>query len=174
MCAGLSRFTFLPAMRGMKLACWTKSLQRFPALHPKKRPDFPGVRGILIGCIYFSFVSVGSIAASVISKGSVSSWWYCRRSLLVAGALWCLTLVSALGQQKALAITTSSSAQEHTLRRGNTVQCIDRIFSSTSNVQQQEATHNAEIFVKAIHAGDLIRTCYCPIAVPDKRGSQRI
>jgi predicted metalloprotease with PDZ domain len=103
--------------------------------------------------------------------------WYCRHqdpSLLVAGALWCLTLDSASGQQKTLAITTSSSAQEHTLRRGDTVQCIDRIFSSASNVQQQEATHNAEIFVKAIHAGDLIRTCYCPIAVPDKRGSQRV
>jgi len=38
------------------------------------------------------------------------------------------------------------------LWRGNTAQCIDRILSRTGNVQQQEASHNAEIFVKAIHA----------------------
>jgi hypothetical protein len=49
---------------------------------------------------------------------------------------------------------------------------IDRIFSRTSNVQQQEASHNAEIFVKAIHAGDSIRTCHRPIAMPNKRSSQ--
>ncbi len=123
------------------------------------------------------FFCLGSRAANVISKGSVSSWWFCRRqypSLLIAGALWRLTLDSALCQQKTLAITTSTPAQEQTLRRSDTVQCIDRIFSRTSNIQQQEATHNAEIFVKAIHAGDLICACDCPIAVPDKRSSQRV
>ena len=51
---------------------------------------------------------------------------------------------------------------------------MDRKFSGTRNVQQQEASHNAEIFVKAIQAGDLIRTCYCPIVMPNKRSSQRV
>ena len=45
------------------------------------------------------------------------------------------------------------------LGRADTAQCIDRIFSRTSNVQQQEASHNAKIFVKAIHAVDLILAC---------------
>jgi len=60
------------------------------------------------------------------------------------------------------------------LRRGGATQYIDRIFSRTSHVQQQEASHNAEIFVKAIHAVDSIRTFYRPIAMPNKRGSQRV
>src|SRR3984885_8327548 len=42
------------------------------------------------------------------------------------------------------------------------------------NVQEQEAPHNAKIFVKAIHAGDSVRTRYCPIAVPDERSAQRV
>jgi hypothetical protein len=46
------------------------------------------------------------------------------------------------------------------LWRGNTAQCIDRILFRTCNVQQQEASHDAEIFVKAIHAIDSIRTCF--------------
>ena len=64
----------LPAMRAMKLAWWTKSLQPFPALFPKKRPDFldgPYPHRSLRCCgtayksICFSFVSVGSKAVSL-------------------------------------------------------------------------------------------------------------
>src|SRR5271169_790804 len=44
------------------------------------------------------------------------------------------------------------------LWRGDAAQSIDRIFSRTSNVQQQEASHHAEIFVKAVHAVDSICT----------------
>jgi hypothetical protein len=62
----------------------------------------------------------------------------------------------------------------HRLWRGGATQYIDRIFSGTSDVQQQEASHNAEIFVKAIHAVDSIRTCYFPIAMPNKCSSQRV
>ncbi len=41
---------------------------------------------------------------------------------------------------------------------GDAAPYIDRIFSRTSNVQQQEASHDAEIFVKAVHAVDSICT----------------
>ena len=47
-------------------------------------------------------------------------------------------------------------------------------FPATSNVQQQEASHNAEVFVKAVQAVDVIRTFNCPIAMPDKRSSERV
>ena len=60
------------------------------------------------------------------------------------------------------------------LRRGDAAQYIDRIFSGTGSVQQQEASHNAEIFIKAVHAVDTILTCHCPIAMSDKRSSQRV
>jgi hypothetical protein len=43
------------------------------------------------------------------------------------------------------------------LWRGYATQCIDRIFSCTGNEQEQEASHNTEVFVKALHAGDAIR-----------------
>jgi hypothetical protein len=61
-----------------------------------------------------------------------------------------------------------------TLWRGYTAKRIDRIFSSASNVQQQEASHDAEVFVKTIHAGDLIRTRHGPITMPSKSRSQRV
>ena len=67
-----------------------------------------------------------------------------------------------------------SNEPTHRLWHRDTAQCIDRIFSRTSNVQQQEAPHDAEIFVKAIHAIDLIRTRYCPISMPNKRSSQGV
>jgi hypothetical protein len=60
------------------------------------------------------------------------------------------------------------------LRRGDTEQSINRILSRTDNVQQQKASHYAEIFIKAIHTVDSIRTRHCPIAMSDKRGSQRV
>src|ERR1700689_5891047 len=47
-------------------------------------------------------------------------------------------------------------------------QCIDRISSRASNGQQQEASHNAEIFVKVVHTVNVIRTCCCPIAMTNK------
>ena len=62
----------------------------------------------------------------------------------------------------------------HRLWRGDTEHCIDRIFSRTSHVQQQEASHNAEIFVKAIHVVDSLRARHCPIAMPKTRSSQRV
>ena len=62
----------------------------------------------------------------------------------------------------------------HRSWRSDTVQYIDRIFSPTSNVQQQETSNNAEILVKAIHAVDLIRTCYCPIVMSNKRSAQGV
>src|SRR5271170_6614942 len=37
---------------------------------------------------------------------------------------------------------------------------IDRIFSRTRDVKQQEASHDTEVFVKAFHAFDFIRTCH--------------
>ena len=40
----------------------------------------------------------------------------------------------------------------HILWRGDAQQCINRILSCTRN-EQQEASHNAEVFVKALHAG---------------------
>ena len=71
-------------------------------------------------------------------------------------------------------MTLHRRPNSHRLWRGDAEQCIDRIFSRTGNAQQQEASHNAEIFVKAIQAVDLIRTFHCPIAMPDKRSSQRV
>jgi hypothetical protein len=62
----------------------------------------------------------------------------------------------------------------HRLWRGDIAQRIDRIFSRACNVQQQEASHDADIFVEGIHAVDLLRTCDCPIAVPNKGSSQRV
>jgi hypothetical protein len=38
-------------------------------------------------------------------------------------------------------------------------------------MQQQEASHDAEIFVKAIHVIDSIRACFCPVALPVDGGS---
>jgi hypothetical protein len=69
---------------------------------------------------------------------------------------------------------TAPSRTTAYLRRGDTEQSINRIFSCTGSVQQREASHYAEIFIKAIHTVDSIRTRHCPIAVPDKRGSQRV
>ena len=69
---------------------------------------------------------------------------------------------------------TAPSRTTAYLRRGDTEQSINRIFSRTGNVQQQEASHYAEIFIKAIHTVDSIRTRHCPIAMSDKRGSQRV
>src|SRR6516164_2087075 len=60
------------------------------------------------------------------------------------------------------------------LWRGDAAQCIDRVFSSTGSVQQQEASHNAEVFIETVHAVDSIGTFHCPIAMSDKRSSQRV
>jgi hypothetical protein len=40
----------------------------------------------------------------------------------------------------------------HILWRGDAQQCINRILSCTRN-EQQEASHNAEVFAKALRAG---------------------
>jgi hypothetical protein len=40
----------------------------------------------------------------------------------------------------------------HILQRGDAQQCINRILSCTRN-EQQEASRNAEVFVKVLHAG---------------------
>src|SRR5580658_944324 len=58
------------------------------------------------------------------------------------------------------------------LPRADIAQCIHGISTSTGNVQQQEASHDADIFVKAIHAVDLFSTLERPISMPDKRRSQ--
>src|SRR5271167_1317614 len=47
-----------------------------------------------------------------------------------------------------------AAEKAHRSWRGDAAHYIDRIFSRTSNVQQQEAAHDAEIFVKAIHTVD--------------------
>jgi hypothetical protein len=47
-------------------------------------------------------------------------------------------------------------------------------FCPAGNAQQQETAHNAEVFVKALQAVDVIRTFHCPVAMPEKRCSQRV
>jgi hypothetical protein len=58
------------------------------------------------------------------------------------------------------------------LQRNDAQQSIDRMFSGAGNTQQQEASHNAEVFVKGLHGGELNRALHCPIAMLDKRSSQ--
>jgi hypothetical protein len=60
------------------------------------------------------------------------------------------------------------------LSRGDAAQYIDRIFSGTSNVQQQETSYDTESVVRAVHAVNPIRTCHSPIAMTNKRSSQRV
>jgi len=63
---------------------------------------------------------------------------------------------------------------EHRSWRGDAPKCIDRIFSGARNVQQQEAPHNAEVFVKVLHAGESIRAFHCPIAMLNERSSRQL
>jgi hypothetical protein len=42
---------------------------------------------------------------------------------------------------------------------------VDRIFSRTYDVKKQKTSHDTEIFVKAFHVLDFIRTCNRPIVM---------
>ena len=51
---------------------------------------------------------------------------------------------------------------------------VDRIFSRTCDVKKQKTSHDTEIFVKAFHVLDFIRTCNRPIVMSNERCSKRV
>jgi hypothetical protein len=66
-----------------------------------------------------------------------------------------------------------TSAQQHT-GYGAAMPHIASIEDFPVPAMLQETSDDAESFVKAIHAGNLIRTCYGPIAMPNNRRSPRV
>jgi hypothetical protein len=60
-------------------------------------------------------------------------------------------------------MTLHDEQTAHRLWRGDAGHCIDRIFSCASNAQQQEASHKAKIFVKALQVVDVTFIFNCPI-----------